>query len=106
MTRHLLSSVMMLGACSTQQLGSTEGQLFCSIAVGSAVIVAPIIQASATQAGGVAGGVVAVIATNAAAATLQEKCKQAAAAVGGAAGIPVAPPANAASLAPVAIPAK
>jgi hypothetical protein len=88
-----------LAACGTSTstttaLSSTPGQLFCAIATGGGdTIVAGIIDAAATaKAPSLAP--VAVLATNAAAATVQADCAAAAATEGAKSAIPVSPPAG------------
>jgi hypothetical protein len=102
----LLALLVVLAACNPQQqaqvtqgLATQPGQLFCAIAVGSGQIIAPIVAAKTTG----ATQAEAILVTNETAALVQQQCAAAAVAVGGQGAAPVAPPANAASLAPVAI---
>jgi hypothetical protein len=92
----LLPALVSLSGCAAlnQALsGATTGQLFCAIdTAGGGQIVAGIIDADASAAGGPAAGEVAVLATNLAQATVQSYCQKAAQAVGGVSGVPVSPP--------------
>lgn len=97
----LLTALLPLAGCNASSsttataLQSQAGQLFCAIdTAGGGQIVAGVIDADATAAGGATAGEVAVLATNLAQATVQNYCQKAAQAVGGVSGVPVSPPAT------------
>ena len=94
-------------ACATSSgqnvLETQPGQLFCAIETqGGGQIVAGIVQTAAAPAVGPAAPLV-VLATNATDAFVRGACDQAAKNIGGKAGVPVSPPANPATVPPVAV---
>jgi hypothetical protein len=102
-------ALLTLSACSTTgttaALASPAGQLFCAVdAAGGGQLVVGVIDAEATAKLGAAAPV-AVLATGAAASTVQSECNQAALANGGTAGMPVSPPSTSVPNVAIKVPA-
>lgn len=84
------ATLVAIVACTPGQLGTPEGQLLCAIQKGATPIIVPV---ATTAINDPLGKAVAVIVTGEVSAWVQAQCDAAAVAVGGSAGIPVAPPA-------------